>query len=81
MTLNSKINSYTAQLKKGEKLLPLLIDMTLWGLEHDPESLASSEFIERIRSDEVKVKRETHRAIKLGRFSVYRREKMGIDPK
>ena len=35
---------------KGKSLLPLLIEMTLWGLEHDPESLASKEFVERARN-------------------------------
>jgi DNA-binding HxlR family transcriptional regulator len=65
----------------GQSLLPLLIEMTLWGLEHDPESLASRDFIERARDNKPKVTREIARAIKRGSFSAYRSEKMGIDPK
>jgi DNA-binding HxlR family transcriptional regulator len=66
---------------KGWSLLPLLTEMTLWGLEHDPESLASREFIERIQKEKAKVVREIARAIKRGNFATYRREAMGIDPK
>ena len=65
---------------KGQSLLPLLIEMTLWGLEHDPESLASDEFIERARNEKAKVIREISRAIKQGSFSAYRSEHMGINP-
>lgn len=64
----------------GWSLLPLLIEMTLWGLEHDPESLASKEFIERVQNEKTKVTREIARAIKQRDFATYRRESMGIDP-
>jgi DNA-binding HxlR family transcriptional regulator len=65
----------------GQSLLPLLVEMTLWGLEYDPESLASKEFVERTRNEKTKVTREIARAIKRGNFSAYRSEKMGIEPK
>lgn len=65
---------------KGESLLPLLIEMTLWGLEYDPESLASKEFIKRSQDEKPKVIREITRAIKRGNFAKYRSEKMGINP-
>jgi DNA-binding HxlR family transcriptional regulator len=66
---------------KGKSLLPLLIEMTLWGLEHDPESLASKEFVERARNEKTKVVREISRAIERGSFPEYRSKKMGINPK
>ena len=66
---------------KGASLMPLLIEMTLWGLEHDPGSLASQEFIARSQSEKPKVVREVTRAIKRGNFNTYRRQKMGIDPR
>lgn len=66
---------------KGKSLLPLLIEMTLWGLEYDSESLASKEFIERARNEKTKVVREISRAIEQGAFVAYRSKKMGIDPK
>ncbi len=65
---------------KGEALLPQLIEMTLWGLEYDPRSLASKEFIERVRNDKQKVVREITRVIKRGKFSDYRSQEMGINP-
>ena len=65
---------------KGEALLPLLVEMTLWGLEYDPESLASKEFVARIRDEKAKVTREISRAIKRSKFSMYRSEEMGINP-
>jgi DNA-binding HxlR family transcriptional regulator len=66
---------------KGRSLLPLLIEMTLWGLEHDPESLASKEFVKRAQDEKTKVTREISRAIERNDFSAYRSKKMGIDPK
>lgn len=64
--------------QKGQELLPLLVEMTLWGLEHDPESLASKEFVERAKNEKTKVVREIGRAIKRGDFAAYRSDKMGI---
>lgn len=66
---------------EGWSLLPLLIEMTLWGLEYDPESLASQEFIKRVQEEKPKVVREITRAIKRRDFTAYRRTEMGIDPK
>ncbi len=63
---------------KGKALLPLLVEMTLWGLEYDPESLASKEFVERSRAEKTKVTREIHRAIERSDFTTYRSKKMGI---
>lgn len=63
----------------GQSLLPLLIEMTLWGLEHDAESLASEEFIKRMQSEKQKVVREISRAVKRGTFAEYRSQQMGIN--
>jgi DNA-binding HxlR family transcriptional regulator len=65
----------------GQSLLPVLVEMTLWGLEHDPESLASKEFLERAQDEKAKVTREITRAVKRGNFTAYRSEKMGINPR
>lgn len=65
---------------KGESLLPILTELTLWGLEYDPESLASSEFVERARDEKPKVTREITRAVKRHKFAAYRSLKMGINP-
>lgn len=65
---------------KGRALLPQLIEMTLWGLEYDPESLASSEFITRMQNEKSKVVREIERSIKRGDFADYRSQQMGIKP-
>lgn len=62
----------------GKTLLPLLTEMTLWGLEHDPESLASKEFIMRAQTDKQKVAREIARSIERHEFANYRSREMGI---
>jgi hypothetical protein len=54
--------------------------MTLWGLEYDPQSLASKDFLERTRTEKQKVVREIERSIKYGRFLDYRKYEMGINP-
>ena len=66
---------------KGQQLLPLLVEMTLWGLEYDPKSLANQEFVKRARAEKTKVTREIVRAVKRGSFPAYRSIEMGIDPK
>jgi DNA-binding HxlR family transcriptional regulator len=35
----------------GVALMPILLEMMLWGAEHDPRTAASPAFIERIRTD------------------------------
>lgn len=62
----------------GETLLPLLIEMTLWGLGQDPNSLASPAFIMRAQKDKQKVVREITRSIQHGIFAEYRSREMGI---
>lgn len=63
---------------KGKTLLPLLIEMTLWGLEYDPESLASEAFIARAQKEKQKVAREITRSIERNEFAYYRSSEMGI---
>jgi len=72
---NQYIYSATAL---GKTLLPLLIEMTLWGLEHDPESLASDAFVMRAQKDKQKVAREITRSIERNEFANYRSTVMGI---
>lgn len=66
--------------QKGKDLLPTLIDVTLWGLRYDTESLASKEYVERIKSEPRKLMLEIVEAIEAGAFIEYRRDQMGIDP-
>jgi DNA-binding HxlR family transcriptional regulator len=65
---------------RGWALLPVLIELTLWGLEYDPESLASAEFVQHSRDEKPKVVREISRSVKQRTFAAYRSEKMGINP-
>lgn len=45
-------NQYTYSVtKKGKDLLPLLIEMTLWGAQYDSQTPASKKFIRRARAD------------------------------
>lgn len=81
--INSNLkNQFTYSVpEKGKTLLPMLIEMTLWGLEHDPQSLASKEFIERIQTEKQKVIHEITRSIESDKFTDYRIRQMGINPK
>ncbi len=63
---------------KAEALLPVLIEMTVWGLEYDPQSLASNGFIGRVKNERQKVIREITRSVKRGKFVAYRKVTMGI---
>lgn len=67
--------------KKGEDLLPILIEMTLWGLQYDSKTPASKEFVGRIHADRQQLAREISRSIKRKSFSEYRQEQMGIEDK
>jgi DNA-binding HxlR family transcriptional regulator len=62
----------------GKTLLPLLTEMTLWGLEHDPGSLASEAFVSRAQTEKQKVVREIARSIERNNFVDYRSREMGI---
>lgn len=63
---------------KAQALLPLLIEMTLWGLEYDPGTLASEGFLGRVKAERSKVVREISRSIQRGKFVDYRSAEMGI---
>ncbi len=63
---------------KGRDLLPTLVAMTLWGLQYDPQTAASPEFVRRIESERPKVAKEVLRSIQRGTFVRYRQEQMGI---
>lgn len=63
---------------KGQDLLPTLVELTLWGLQHDVETPASRAFLERLAADRRTVAREITRAVRRGTFKAYRRTRMGI---
>lgn len=44
---------------KGEDLLPVLLEMILWGATHDPKTAAPKVFIDRLKSDRDAVTKET----------------------
>lgn len=62
----------------GKTLLPLLVEMTLWGLEYDPESLASEAFVAGAHDKKQQVVREITRSIERNEFADYRSTVMGI---
>lgn len=48
--------------KKGLDLIPLLIEISLWGFRHDKESIASKKFMQKLltnREEMIKLLRET----------------------
>lgn len=49
--------------EKGIALMPILLEMMVWGAEHDPRTAASPAFIERIRADRDGLVAELRRAL------------------
>jgi DNA-binding HxlR family transcriptional regulator len=72
---NQNIYSVTSQ---GKDLLPTLIEMTLWGLQYDPKSLASKQYIQRLKSEKRQLALEVAHSIDTDAFLEYRQDKMGI---
>ncbi len=63
---------------KGSDLLPVLVEMTLWGLQYDGATPASKAFRARLETDRRTVAREITRAVRSGTFAAYRKTEMGI---
>jgi DNA-binding HxlR family transcriptional regulator len=72
---NQNIYSVT---KQGKELLPTLIEMTLWGLQYDPNTLASEDFVQRLKSEKRQLALEVTQAIDENAFLKYRQDEMGI---
>ncbi len=64
--------------QKGKDLLPVLIEMTLWGFQHDAKTPASKVFIERTKTHKRKLTSEMTHSIDSGGFVKYRQSKIGI---
>jgi DNA-binding HxlR family transcriptional regulator len=63
---------------KSKDLLPVLLEIMLWGFQYDPDSPVSKVFLERMGRERMTVLREITQAVESGRFAVYRQEEMGI---
>jgi DNA-binding HxlR family transcriptional regulator len=72
---NQNIYSVTSQ---GKDLLPALIEMTLWGLQYDPKSLAGEEYIQRLKSEKRQLALEVAHSIDVDAFLEYRQDEIGI---
>lgn len=70
-------NTYSVT-PKGTSLLPLLIELSLWGMQNHPRSPISGEFAERLRVDRRKVIQEIDAAVREGMFYEYREQSMGV---
>jgi len=54
---NSKIFHYGLT-PKGKDLIPILLEMSVWGATYDPKTIAPSHIIDRIKNDRQTVHRE-----------------------
>lgn len=63
---------------KGRALLPVMIELSLWGLQYDPETPASKKFVCRLAKEREQVAKESIQAASEGRFLEYRAVKMGV---
>ena len=72
---NQNIYSVT---QKGRDLLPTLIEMTLWGLQYDPQTPANKKYAERLKAEKRLLANEVAQAIDKDTFIAYRQQEMGI---
>ena len=49
--------------EKGLDLTPIMIELTLWSAKHDPRTLVTGDFVERVRRDRESVIRETRKRL------------------
>jgi len=75
---NQNIYSVT---QKGKDLVPTLVEMTLWGLQYDEQTPASSDFVNRIAKDHRLFADEMSTAVESGAFVEYRQNRMGVGAK
>lgn len=64
--------------QKGKDLLPILIEMALWGLQYDSNTPADQAFVEQIRADKQKIALEMTRSINSGAFLKYMQSEIGV---
>lgn len=63
---------------KGRQLLPVLVEMSAWGLLNDEQTPASKEFLQRLATQRQQVIGEITRAVEDGTFNEYRGQEMGV---
>lgn len=64
--------------EKGRSMLPIILEMMLWGFEFDASSPVSDKFMRRLQLDKQTVMAEIETAIENKSFFRYRTEEMGI---
>lgn len=67
-----------AATNKGWRLLPAIVEIMLWGLQHDPVTPACKSYLKRINTEREIVTHEVMCAARQGRFLEYRQKEMGI---
>lgn len=66
---------------KGYKLLPTLVEMSVWGLLHDKETPVSKKFLRKLTTKRSQIIDEITDAVENGVFDEYRMLEMGVNPK
>lgn len=67
--------------EKGYSLVPILLEMSIWGLQHDEQTPVGKEFIHRLTTEREQVVGEIVSAVQSGTFDEYRVQAMGLDLK
>ncbi|SRR6266702_646091 len=65
---------------KGRDLLPILIEMSAWGLQYDEQTPVSKTFVRRLATQRKQIAEEITDAVKNDTFEEYRGRAMGVDP-
>lgn len=64
---------------KGRNLLPVLVEMSVWGLQYDEETPVSKTFAHRLASQRSQIAEEITDAVANGTFIEYRGRVMGVN--
>ena len=63
---------------KGYSLAPVLLEMSLWGIQYDDQTPVSEAFVHRLTTEREKVVGEIVDAVQTGAFEEYREQVMGV---
>ncbi|MFZ1249640.1 MAG: helix-turn-helix domain-containing protein [Candidatus Saccharimonadales bacterium] len=62
----------------GWSLAPVLLEMAIWGLQHDKQTSISKAFIQRLKIERDEVVSEIINAVASGEFERYQKDNMGL---
>ncbi|HEX6416638.1 MAG TPA: helix-turn-helix domain-containing protein [Candidatus Saccharimonadales bacterium] len=65
--------------EKGKRLTPVIVELMLWGAQHDEQTPISKDFIDRIDNEHDQIASDMKQTIRVGEFESYRAAEMGVN--